>query len=641
MGNVDSLNKSPSSINRRSNTSNEPDNNYMSYNDNSNRLNNFSKKNIIKNNETYSSKLSIYEKIRLNRSKKITDLIGDKFQRSNIISKIDSLKIVQISSKITNKILNKNIDYDAINLLNATILPNSKDENNIINKDVQKNLNYNLNSLILSEKFSEGKANEHNKNNNIRNIDKILFNDVIQKNKKIGFYLNTIENKKREELNDLYLSKNIEIDKLIKDKIEIIIKENESSSSYTNSNNNISSDISSNQQIKDNVSGVSSRVSNNKVVKINMKNTSNINKTIDVSKNKKNSNNVKEPNNKINPNESNYNTNNTRSNLQNINENSKNKVLKLDLSKTNLNKFKTNNNNSSILGTTSRSKSPNNRKFELMKNYNKSRVTGFFQNNNRENSNGNNNTEISNWNSPKTSERKFDNNKNSKNVKEVHLKIKINPHNRSPDAKKRDNSNPRNNSNIDNLNIKKKDSENSNYLEENNIKKDINSERNRYNTNLNNKKTEFNMNNHHSPNKSYSRSPKKIDSKYTPLKNKKENQYLQTNIINYKPDKFNPEERIIKTERDRMNISNDNIMINGKNHILLSERNVKNNNNLNYDYRTNAKDISINYGLTDHNENDYNSNIIMGKDKGYFNQKIPETTVKSKLYMIKFLFSNN
>jgi len=602
MGNIDSSSKSPSSNYRRSNTSKESEIPSLGHIHNKNY--NLTKKNYNEN-PTNSQKESIIQ----NRSKKITDIIGVKLNRSRILNRIDSLNIVQMASKITNKVLNFNLDYNPINLISSSVVPNTKEGNTNfnLNKEILLNINSSFNSMILSEKFSESKVNEFKYKGN----DKIYFNNLIRNNKSIGKYLNNLESKSREKLNNLFSSKNNEIDNLIKEKIEKFIKENESS---VNLNLNNSDSFSQDKEI---ISGVGSKLSsdNNQdlIVKNYNKSPSNLKKNTSNSNINKNNESSYHNNNNNNNNES----SNVIEKIDSIryNTNNKTKVLKLDLSKTNLNKTKTGSN----FNTTSRSKSPASGKYELMKDYNKSRLTGFFKNANRENSNNNSKNEISYRNSPKTSERKL----TEKNVKEFHLKIKINHQNRSPDAKKQDTSNIRSNlkSNnnktedqyiiINTNNNKNNEKKQSAMHLDGTVKKEISSERN-----LNKKKLD---NEDRSPNKNYSKSPIK-SSQYTPLKSKniqdsnQTNIYLNTAVIEYKPEKFNPKSKIIKTER--LEKCNSKI-----NHNINSDRNIGN-----YDYRNNSKDISINYGLTERSMNDYDNPL-----KNKYNQsRIPDKTIKSK-----------
>ena len=626
MGNIDSSSKSPSSNIRRSNTSKESEipSSRLMYN----KTNNPTKRN----NNEYSAN-SQNEFIKQNRSKRITDIIGVKLKRSRILNSIDSLKIVQIASKITNKVLNYNLDYDPINLISSTVVPNTREgnQNFNLNKEILSNLNSSFNSMIFFEKLCETKANEFRNKGN----DKIYFNNLIKKSKSIGKYLNNPESKSRDELGNLFTSRNNEIDNLIKEKIEKLIKESDSSVKL---NLNSSDSSSQNREI---ISGVSSKLSssnNNQEMPVKSnKNKSPANVRNNTSNNKINKNNQSsyydyndKYHNYPSKNESSNNVNEKEEGIRE-NANNKTKIMKLDLSKTNLNKTKT----GSDFNTTSRSKSPTNRKYELMKNYNKTRVTGFFTTTNRENSNNNSKNEISYRNSPKTSERKLI----DKNVKEVHLKIKINPQNRSPDAKKRDASNTRSNMKtkktneeyiiIDKTPRDKSNNRNVRMETENDInkqaefyldgttKKEINSERHLNKNNLNDKVDRL-------QNKNYSKSPIK-SSKYTPLKSKnniydssnnQSNLYLNTETIEYKPEKFNPERRAIKTER--LDTSNSKM----KQQNIYSDRNIGN-----YDYRNNSKDISINYGLTERSINDYNN---PPKDNQHNLSRVGETTIKSK-----------
>jgi len=625
MGNIDSSSKSPSSNYRRSSTSKESEpTSKLMYN----RTNDLTNRN---NNKEYST-TSQNEFIKQNKSKKITDIIGVKLKRSGILKNIDSLKIVQIASRITNKVLNKNLDNDVINLISSTVVPNTREKNpNFnLNKDIFTNLNSSFNSMIFSEKFCETKANEFR----YRGNDKIYFNELIKKSKSIGRYLNNPESKSRDELNNLFASKNNEIDNLIKEKIEKLIIENESSVKL-----NLNCSESSSQN-KDIISGVSSKLSSDNNQEMPLKN---YNAPVTVRNNTSNSKGNKDNessyydyhnNNKnnINQNESSNNVNEKEKDSR-YNANNKTKVLKLDLSKANLNRTKTVSN----LNTTSRSKSPNGGKYDLMKNYNKSRVSGFLHNSNRENSNNNSKHENSYWNSPKTSEIK-----NDKNVKELHLKIKINQHNRSPDAKIRDASNSRSNirskkANEEYIIIDKPARDNSNkrnirfdteYVKHKHADlhldatadKEINSERHLNKNRLNNNNTD------QLQNKQYSKSPMKA-SKYTPLKSKNNNynsnnqskMYLNTEVIEYKPDKFNPDVRAIKTDRSDSSI--------GKiKQNIYSDRNIGN-----YDFRTNSKDISINYGLTERTLNNYSN---PPQDNKFIHSRMPETTVKSNTLAI-------
>lgn len=633
MGNIDSSSKSPSSNIRRSNTSKESDQHTSKplYS----RINNPT----IKINNEYSTN-SQNEFIKQNKSKKITDIIEVKLKRSRILNSIDSLKIVQIASKITNKILNCNLDYNPINLISTTVVPNTREGNpNFnLNKEILFNLNSSFNAMIFSEKFCESKISELKFKGN----DKIYFNDLIRNCKSIGKYLSNPESRSRDELNNLFTRKNNEIDNLIKEKIEKLIKENESSVKL-----NLNSSDSSSQN-KEVISGVSSKLSssnNNKEIPIKSLNKKpNANAKNDASNSKINKNNESSYYDYPNNNNKNFDQEESSNNVNEKDEgsryniNNKTKVLKLDLSKTNLNKTKTGSN----LNTTSRSKSPNNAKYELMKNYNKTRVTGFFKKTNRENSNNNSKNEISYRNSPKTSERKI----TDKNVKEVHLKIKINPHNRSPDAKKQDTSNtrsniktkkpnedyiiiektPRDKSNIRNnrLETEYDKSKQTEFHLDATAKKEINSEKHLNKSIL---KAEADR----LQNKNYSKSPLK-SSKYTPLKSKnnnfninnQSNLYLNTDVIEFKLEKFNPESRAIKT--DKLNTSNSK-----RNQNLYSDRNIGN-----YDYRTNSKDISINYGLTERSLIDSNNPPKDNNNNNKYSQyRQPETTVKSN-----FIYDN-
>ncbi len=127
MGNIDSSSKSPSSNYRRSSTSKESEpTSKLMYN----RTNDLTNRN---NNKEYST-TSQNEFIKQNKSKKITDIIGVKLKRSGILKNIDSLKIVQIASRITNKVLNKNLDNDVINLISSTVVPNTREKNPNFNK---------------------------------------------------------------------------------------------------------------------------------------------------------------------------------------------------------------------------------------------------------------------------------------------------------------------------------------------------------------------------------------------------------------------------------------------------------------------------------------------------------------------------
>jgi len=580
MGNIDSSSKSPSSYVKRSETLKEPDisSRGLSYNKYKNSPKNYS------NYDSTSNENKNKQNLKQFRSKKISDFIGTKINRSKILNKIDSLNIIQIASKISNKVLCNNSDYNPLNLMTSSILPNTNEEkyqNFKLDGNIIKNLNMNLNSLIFSEKYSGTKVNE------IKNkLNKCYFNDLIINNKKIGLYLKSLENSSREETYNILKCKKNEIEILIKEKIENMLKETESvklnlNSSDSSSQNKevlsgISSKLSSNntemqKQLKKSASNLKNNVSNSKIIKNNESSYNDLDKSNDQSENQRNKENIK--------------------------------YLKLDIDKNNLNKTKTGFN----LNSTSRSKSPTNKKYEIMKNYNKMKVTGFFKNTDRDMTISNNKNEGSNWNSPKNSDKN-----NDKKVKELHLKIKINPYNRSPDANKRNNSNTKNNlksgKNQDDLNndhYKNLKKENKSKLDDT-IQKEVNSEKNII------KKPVLTD---RSPNKTL-KSPLNTP-KYTPLKNKNNKDFgnlnFYTEVIDYKPEKFNPENRIIKT--DRLDTSNNNL----KNNNLYSERNIGN-----YDYRKNSKDLSINYGL---NERSFIEN---NKSNGVYRPKIPETTIKSK-----------
>ena len=514
MGNVDSSNKSNNS-NRKSSTSR----------DSSEKKYNNQAENILSNRNKIDS-----TKIKLQRNKSLRDIMGNKIKRSNILKNIDSLKITQIASKITNKVLLNNLDYLPVNLFSTSLIPYSNPENpNLnMNKDIVCNLNNSFNEMI----FLQDKNKEFLK----KGLDKFYFNELLKNNKlcENGLEFNNIANNK-DELN------NCEIKKLIKEKIEKILKEND----IINSNINESGINSNNKEL---ISGLSSDISNaNEYFKDNLDSVNSKNYS----------------NNKINDSkfesENNYNDNKIKKD--------KMKISKINFTKDNFNKTKTRTSN---ISSTSRSKSPQQGKFEMMKNYNKMKLTGFFVNKNNEENPNITKNQGNYLNSPATSEKKGLNTK--RNLKELHLKIKINPNNRSPDK----------NLNNSNINFKKEiiNKNNESYItietnpgnEESRNKKDkiILTERNKtkskdefkitsarengpkkisdsyydsnYHKDLSSEKNKKNITNRNFyKTNNNSKSP---DKKYILTKLNKDNSYIKTEVVDYKPEKFNPELKI-------------------------------------------------------------------------------------------------
>jgi len=218
MGNIDSSNKSEKNL-RKSSTSKESKISEIkkAASEKILRSGNNQNQNQNQNHKNYD-----YEDLKKNKNKSIIDIVRTKIDRSKVLDEIDSLKILQISSKINSRILNKNLDYFPINFTSANLIPFSKKENlkNFeieIDKEIFLNLNSTLANLNLEENFSEQKKeNEkclnlntinNNKNNNCN--DKIYFNNLIKNNSKIGksFQKNLQNNEKKKEINSLLKKK--------------------------------------------------------------------------------------------------------------------------------------------------------------------------------------------------------------------------------------------------------------------------------------------------------------------------------------------------------------------------------------------------------------------------------------------------
>lgn len=631
MGNELSSDKSPKAVRRSTNSKESDQGNYYNQQYNRNLTGyNCNNPNTLNN---YSSSSARNQNIKNNKSKSIIDLISTKIHRSKILNTLDSLKIVNISSKITNKVLSLNLDYSPVNLLSSSLIPNSRQDNNnfLLNKEVAASLNVSLNSLIFEENFTERKANEYRN----RGIDRIYFNNLIKNNRIIGNYLNTnTELREKIELNNLFLNKDQNVKNLIKEKIEKFLQESESLNLNSERENILESEATS--QSKEVTSALSSKIASSKHNSNLLKNNQKPQSVYSKNKKREDHSNNKLKN-KINDSEIDISEKQNESQFI-----QQNKVLKLDLGKAaNASLNKTNQKTGSNFNITPRSKSPGLKKYELMKNYNKTKVTGFYK---REGSTNTSRQENSNYTSPRNTE-KGDVKTPNKPVKEVLLKIKINPGHRSPESRNRDN----NRSNLRNNLISKSKMEES-YYATTEAGRNIESTKNfnektknkyqtidltindsQHNKDLNSDKNRFNASKlDRSPNRNPSKSPTNKKLTHLNFNNQKDKSFskliLNTEVIDYKPEKFNYEARINQTERIDTRNENDYSNYNYNSNSNYNNYNTDRNND--YDYRGYS-------GYTDRNNRD-NQNTSKENIRANF-PKMPETTVKSKCF-IYFLF---